>query len=153
MNAYVRILGRSVQVDGVGAFSTWLCQQLLGHVFLPQQVYTPPRALYAALYTMPPSAGGGGTEVAGDGAYARVAVPFRMTPSGVVTNAAQLLWRAPVRDWGAITALGLFDQAVAGNFLSYGWLLGPDGMPTSVPVPAGGQPFVVDAGALTVGLV
>lgn len=155
MNAIIHMQARSLALDGVGAFSSWLTQQLLAHVFVAGVAYAPPRLLYAALYTTPPSTAGGGVEVAGDPAYRRLVVPFVANPGwpASVVNSAQLVWPTPAADWGNLSALGIWDLAIGGNFLSYGLMLGTDGVtPVTIFVGAGGEPFVVDAGKLTVGL-
>ena len=52
----------------MAAFSDYLENKVLGHVF-GGTAYTAPTTLYVALYTVAPSDTGGGTEVSG-GAYA-----------------------------------------------------------------------------------
>ena len=53
----------------MAAFSDYLENKVLGHVF-GGTAYTAPSTLYVALYTVAPSDTGGGTEVSGGG-YAR----------------------------------------------------------------------------------
>jgi hypothetical protein len=84
--------------------------------------YTAPATLYFALFTVTPTATGGGTEVTG-GSYARVAVTNNLTnfPSssgGVKKNGASVTFAAPTADWGVCTALVEFDASSGGNMIT-----------------------------------
>ena len=81
-----------------------------------------PATWYLALYTVAPTAGGGGTEVSG-GAYARVAVTNNTsnfpaaTGSGPATklNGAAFTFPTATATWGNVVAFGWFDAASGGN--------------------------------------
>ena len=80
---------------------------------------------YLALYTAPPTDIGGGTEVTGGG-YARVDTSgkWEVPVNGSTTNSAEILYPKATSDWGAIIAIGLFDDLVAGNLLYWGTITG-----------------------------
>lgn len=96
-------------------------QDVLDHL-LGTATWTSPTNIYVALYTVAPTATGGGTEVSGGG-YARVlhnswnaataAEPSVATNNGIITYAEA------TADWGTIVAVGLFDAITGGNFLGY----------------------------------
>ena len=58
-------------------FSNFLANEILDDVF-SGNAYTPPGTFYLALYTVAPTASGGGTELSGNG-YARQTVAFTTT--------------------------------------------------------------------------
>ena len=81
--------------------------------------------LYMALYTVPPTDAGGGTEVTG-GSYARkqLNTPPSTNPyfgsasaNGQIANTADITFPTPTADWGNVTAVGVLDAASAGNLL------------------------------------
>ena len=108
----------------VGFKSNYLCNLLLGLVF-GKTTYTPPTTLYCALFTVAPTAAGGGTEVVGNG-YARVAVTNNT--SNFPTPTAQSVSNANVVDfgtptgtgWGTIVFGAWFDASSGGNMLYAG---------------------------------
>lgn len=116
--------------------SNYLSNKLLDWLWRAQ-TYTPPATLYVALYTVAPSASGGGTEVSG-GSYARVGVTGSLAnwagsqgagttvassgTSGTTSNNNAITFPAPTAAWGSIAAFGVFDAASAGNLLLYGSL-------------------------------
>jgi hypothetical protein len=140
---------------GNGVFSTWLNTQLVNHAFVASRSYTPAASLFVALFTIPPTADGGGTEVNTDPlAYRRLPIVFNPAAGipPVAENAAEIDWPVATEDWGFISAAAIFDATVAGNFLAYGLMLAPDGItPTSKLVQAG-DVFLITMGSLTVGL-
>lgn len=106
-----------------GSLSTYLETALLNHVFggLP---YVPPPSLYVGLFNAPPTADGGGAEVA-TGGYARQPVTFS-APVGsppLVNNPEAVQWGAASADWGVVTSGGLFDNIFGGNFLGFAYLV------------------------------
>src|SRR5574338_1733522 len=92
--------------------------------------FTPPVAIYVALYTVAPGVGGGGTEVTG-GAYARQTVTFSAPVSGQTSNTADLLFPVATADWGTIVAFALLDASSGGNLLYFGNLSTPRQVLTS----------------------
>lgn len=85
--------------------------------------------LYFALYTVAPTAAGGGTEVSGGG-YARKSVTNNLTnfpaaSAGTKSNATSVDWSPATGDWGTLTAVGVFDAASGGNLLYFASLTTP----------------------------
>lgn len=102
--------------------STYLSNKLLD---LPVggTAYTAPATLYFALYTVAPTAAGGGTEVTG-GNYSRAAVTNNVTnfpaaTSASKTNAGAITWATASASWGVVVAVGVLDAASAGNLLYF----------------------------------
>ena len=104
--------------------SNYLKNHIINHM-LRNQAFTPPTTLYLALFTVAPTAAGGGTEVAG-GAYARqvIALTAPSTP-GVTDNTALITFPTPSANWGTITHGGVFDASTAGSMLLFGALVQP----------------------------
>lgn len=98
-----------------GAMSDYLESALLNHV-LRNTAYTPPTALYVALYTSDPTDQDIGTEVSGGG-YARQAVSFGPPSNGSVSNTADIVFPVATANWGTITHIGVRDAATGGNLL------------------------------------
>lgn len=109
------------------AFSNYLEQKLLDHVFR-NVAYTPPTTVYVALFnTLPAGDGTGGTEVSG-GAYARQAItlgaPTGGSPSSVASSAL-VQYPTATASWGTINGAGIYDAATGGNLLEMGPLATP----------------------------
>lgn len=116
--------------------SNYLADKVNDHV-LRGVTYTPPTAIWLALFTtMPDRDNVGGVEVVG-GSYARLEVTFSVSDDGVTSNTAVLLFE----DMPACTVVGcgLFDDDTAGNLLHLGRFSGPVDIAagTDVPVPIG----------------
>lgn len=103
--------------------STYLDNSFI-NVALRATPFTPPVAIYVALYTVAPGVGGGGTEVAG-GAYARQTVTFTAPSSGTSSNTVDILFPIASADWGTIVAFALLDASSGGNLLYFGNLSTP----------------------------
>ena len=103
--------------------STYLDNNLI-NVGLRQIPFTPPATIYVALYTVAPTAGGGGTEVSG-GAYGRQTVAFSAPTSGMSTNTADINFPIATVAWGTIVAFALLDASSGGNLLYFGNLSTP----------------------------
>ena len=110
-----------------GFISEYLSDALLDHVW-GDDTYTAPGTLWVALFTTAPTAGGGGTEVAG-GSYGRVEVTNNLTNFSAASgqtkrNAAAFTFAAPTADWAPAgtpaVGAGWYDDETAGNFLAYG---------------------------------
>lgn len=85
--------------------------------------FTKPTNLYFALYTVAPTASGGGSEVSG-GSYARVAVAvgdteFNALVDGASKNINAITFPAPTADWGIIKAMAILDSASGGIMYCY----------------------------------
>lgn len=84
---------------------------------------TRPTTWFVALHTAWPTDTGSVAEVstAGTG-YARQAVVFGASASGVVANSALVLFGPAVSAWGTITHVSIWDAVTAGNCLDQGAL-------------------------------
>ncbi len=80
--------------------------------------FVPPATVYVGLYTVAPTAAGGGTEVTGGG-YARQAVTFGAPVDGQVSSTADANFPVATLDWGTIVAFGIFDDVAAGHLLYF----------------------------------
>ena len=80
--------------------------------------YSVPSTFYLALYTATPNAGGGGTELSGNG-YARQTVAFTTTAQ-TSSNTAAVEYPTATASWGTITSVGVFDALTSGNLLAFG---------------------------------
>jgi hypothetical protein len=103
--------------------SNYLEDNLLNHV-LRGIPYTPPAAIYVALFTTAPTEVTPGTEVSG-GSYARQPVTFTAPSGGTCANVADVTFPIATLGWGIVTSFGLFDQGAAGNLLYYASLTAP----------------------------
>lgn len=111
--------------------------------------FTPPAAVYLALFTALNEAADGVTytEVPtglGNG-YGRVNLTFNAFAAGVATNSVLFDFPVALADWGSINHFGIFDASSGGNLLYWGETNG--GTPVSV---LNGQQFEVAAGQLSV---
>ena len=110
----------------MAAFSDYLEQAILNHIFRNTAIFTPPANVYLALFTAAPSDSGGGTEVSG-GSYARKAVSTTGQWSapgvgGLTDNINAQAFPTATASWGTVTHVGIFDAASAGNLLFHGAL-------------------------------
>lgn len=126
----------------MSAFSNYLENKVLLHVF-GGTAYTAPTTLYLALYTVAPSDTGGGTEVSGT-SYARQTIAFTVTDDTASNTSAVELPTAG-STWGTVVAVGIFDNLTSGNLLAYGNL-------TASKTIASGDVFRVPAGDLDITL-
>lgn len=162
MNAFVRsppvrmtALSFQGRASPNGSFSSGLCRVLLSHVFVPGLTYSPPVAIYAGLFTTPPNAEGGGTEVGGDPAYGRPTVSFSppTPPGALIVNSVVVTWSEATTDWGEIAAIALFDNAINNlGMLCFGLLLAPDGVTPITKEVGEGDVFLCPPGNMAVGL-
>lgn len=126
--------------------SDYLRTALLNHA-LGVATYVPPTTIYAALYLVAPTSGGGGTEVtAGD--YSRVTTSWDLASLGVIQNGIDLRFPSSgvtQANWGTVAALALHDAPTTGNLLWFG--------PLSANVTLSlGTDFVIAANLLTLTL-
>jgi hypothetical protein len=126
----------------VSAFSNYLENKVLLHVF-GATAYTAPTTLYLALYTVAPDDTGGGTEVSGT-SYARQTIAFTVV-SDTASNTSAVEFPTAGSTWGTVVAVGIFDNLTSGNLLAYGNL-------TSSKTIASGDVFRVPAGDLDITL-
>jgi len=126
----------------VSAFSDYLENKVLLHVF-GGTAYTAPATLYLAIYTVAPTDTGGGTECNGT-SYARQTVTFTVT-NDTASNTSAVEFPTAGSSWGTIVAVGIFDQSTSGNLLAYGNL-------TTSKTIASGDVLRVPAGDLDITL-
>lgn len=112
-------------------------------LLLSAQTFSPPATLYIALYTVTPTAAGGGTEVSG-GSYARVALTANLTnfPAAAgqsKTNGVAIDFGTASANWGSIVAATAMDASSGGNIVYWGPLA------TARQVNSG-DPFKINAG-------
>ena len=98
-------------------FSDFLENKIIDHM-LRNQAYTPPTAVYVALFTSPTDDAGGGTEVSGGG-YVRQAVTLSAASGGASSNSADVTFPQATADWGTITHLALMDAISGGEMLMH----------------------------------
>ena len=122
------------------AFSDYLEDKLLEHIFTSTGYTSPNASIYCGLLTAAPtdsSTGATVTEVAASNAYARVQVT-NWTVSGTnptqATNDAAIEWPTATGSWGTVSHIGVFDGGTvgAGNLLCYVNLSDPDDSTTAV---------------------
>lgn len=126
----------------MSAFSNYLENKVLLHVF-GATAYTAPTTLYLALYTVVPDDTGGGTEVSGT-SYARQTIAFTVV-NDTASNTSAVEFPTAGSTWGTVVAVGIFDNLTSGNLLAYGNL-------TSSKTIASGDVFRVPAGDLDITL-
>jgi len=103
--------------------SSYLIDEILDHIYGGGD-FARPATLYCALFTVTPTAAGGGTEATG-GSYARVAITnnntnFPAAAGGVKRNGTAITFPAATADWGDIVAAAFFDASSGGNMISFG---------------------------------
>jgi len=133
----------------MAAFSNYLENKIIDHVF-QNTTFTSPSTLYVGLLTaVSDGEAGTVTEVTG-GSYARVAVTASNTEwsdatgnNGTTSNVNAVTFPQATADWGTATHFGIFDAASSGNLLIYAALT------TSRTITNGSTPSFA-AGALTV---
>lgn len=91
--------------------------------------YARPGTVYFGLFTVMPTVGAGGTEVAG-GSYARVGqtnngTNFPDPTAGVMSNGVDITFPQATAPWGSVVGFGIFDAASAGNLLDFAALTTP----------------------------
>lgn len=104
----------------MAALSNSLISSLL-NATLRNTAYSSPATVYVALFTVAPTAAGGGTEVSG-GAYARQAVAFGPPAGDQVANSVDITFPVATAGWGTVVACAIFDAAAAGTMLYFGAL-------------------------------
>ena len=98
-------------------------QGLLDHLLLTGAGLTRPASIYVALYTVAPTATGGGTECTGSG-YARIEhatwVAATAAEPAVAVNSGAITFTVAGGAWGDIVGIGLHSAITGGTFLAYG---------------------------------
>jgi hypothetical protein len=93
---------------------------------LSNVAFSSPAAVYAALYTVAPTATTAGTEVTTGGGtlYNRVAATFSAAASASTSNSAPITFPVAGASWGTVVSVAVTDNATpgAGNQLYFGAL-------------------------------
>jgi hypothetical protein len=130
--------------------------------FFRAQTFTAPATLYAALYTVAPTAtAGSGTEVTG-GSYARVAITSSLAnwagtqgattttastgTSGTTSNNAAITFPLPTANWGSIVAFTFMSASAGGNEYVFASLTTAKTVNNGDPAPA----FAISALTFTI---
>lgn len=108
----------------MGAFSNYLENIVLDHIFR-NQAYTPPTTVYVALCTADPgeaATGASMNEVSNSGGYQRVAVTFGAASGGQISNSSAVTFPQASASWGTVTHVAIVDSNTygSGNVLAYG---------------------------------
>ena len=98
-------------------FSDFLENKIIDHM-LRNQAYTPPTAVYVALFTSPTDDAAGGTEVSGGG-YVRQAVTLSAASGGASSNSADVTFPQATADWGTVSHLAIMDSESGGEMLMH----------------------------------
>ena len=122
--------------------STYLRNKLASLVLLGQP-YTPPTAVWLALYASDPTPDDTAAEVSGNG-YARVQVSFAAPTAGICSLLANATFPTSTGSQGSIGYGGLRDAQTGGNLLFSGPL-------ASAQLVAASQVVQFSAGQITAG--
>ncbi len=107
-----------------GTLSTALNNKLLDHIFKTTP-FSVPTNIFMALYSVAPTAAGGGTELTGGG-YARKSMNvWDAGAAGATENTNAITFAVATGDWSQAVAFGIFDAVTGGNFLGWGDLTTP----------------------------
>lgn len=109
-----------------GTFSTALNLELIDHIFMTG-AFVAPTALWISLYSVAPTAAGGGTEITGNG-YARIQYENWdiASSTGITANAAAITFAAVTgSDWPSAVAFGIHSLITGGVFYAWGDLTTP----------------------------
>jgi hypothetical protein len=101
----------------MGTISNFLELELLDHVF--NATYTPPTAVYLALFESDPTDAGSGTETAYT-SYARQAIEFNAAASRSIAQTNTETFPANTGTTVTITHWGIFDALTVGNLMAHG---------------------------------
>lgn len=125
------------------AFTNYLENKMMGHVWSGTTYTSPAANLYVGLFTSAPGEGGGGTEVSGNG-YSRKQATLT-TSGNASTNSGAVEFDTATGSWGTITHVAIFDASTSGNMLAYAAL-------ASAKTIASGDVFRIPAGDLDITL-
>jgi hypothetical protein len=108
------------------AKTAYLEKKLLDHV-LSGENYTPPAALYLALFTANPGRAGAQTNEISDPDYTRLPITFTAAADDSVSgsyceNAYDIEFAQATVGWGTVTHVMVMDAETGGNGLYYGAL-------------------------------
>ena len=121
--------------------TNYLANQL-ANATLRNTSYTSPASVYAALYSVAPTANTAGTELTGNG-YARQLTTFSAPSAGAATShVAVTFGAASGNNWPTVVAVGILDASTGGNLMYYSGISG-----RNIKV---GDSLVFDSGAITI---
>ena len=103
---------------------TYYLDNIFINAALRNTPFVPPPVVYLALYTVAPTASGGGTEVSASG-YGRQTVTFAAPVNGTTSNSADVNFPIALADWDTIVAFGVFNVSSGGNLMYFGNLSSP----------------------------
>lgn len=104
----------------LSTFSNWLRNEILQHVFVDGEVFTPPSQLYVAQHSTVSSALLPGTELSGDG-YARVPVTFARVSDIKLWNPTRTSTPIATAPW-TVLSMSIWDSVNIGegNYYAFG---------------------------------
>lgn len=106
--------------------------------------YTSPTSVYAALYSVAPTANTSGTELTGNG-YSRQLTTFSSPVDGAASsNVAVTFGPATGNNWPTVVAFAITDASTSGNIMYFKTISG-----RNIRV---GDSFQIDSGNLTINI-
>lgn len=116
-SAVFRIEASALDITAVGAFSLYLRNAILDHIFR-NSTFTSPANVYIGIGATVDGLNTSISEPSGAAGYSRSsAVTFTSPGSGVSSNASSVSFLASGGNWGALDKIGIFDASSAGNLL------------------------------------
>ncbi len=103
---------------------TYYLDNIFINLALRNTPWVQPAIVYVALYSVAPTASGGGTEITGGG-YGRQPATFSAPTNGVTSNVSDVNFPIASTDWGAVVAFAICDTSSGGNILYFGNLSTP----------------------------
>ena len=121
--------------------TNYLANQL-ANATLRNTSYTSPANVYAALYSVAPTANTAGTELTGNG-YARQLTTFTAPSAGSASsNVTVTFGAASGNNWPTVVAVGIVDASTSGNLMYFNTISG-----RNVKI---GDSVVFDSGKITI---
>lgn len=130
----------------MSSLTNYLKTNLIAHA-TGQAYFSPPDALYAALFTVGPTEVGAGVEVVGP-SYTRQVTQWNPPVNGKITNQTDLNFPhtgVTTESWGVATYAGLYDDPLSGNLYLFAPLSAPRtiGVGDSIRLPIGSVTFTL----------
>jgi hypothetical protein len=121
--------------------TNYLANQL-ANATLRNTSYTSPANVYAALYSVAPTANTAGTELTGNG-YSRQLTTFSAPAAGSASsNVTVTFGAASGNNWPTVVAVGIVDASTSGNLMYFNTISG-----RNVKI---GDSVVFDSGKITI---
>lgn len=116
----------------------------LANATIRNTAYTSPATVYAALYSVAPTANTAGTELTGNG-YSRQITTFSAPSAGTAaSNVSVTFGAASGNNWPVVVAVGITDSASGGNIMYFNTISG-----RNVKV---GDSLTFDSGNITISI-